>query len=158
MREKYNKEVGNIEQNCTYTSEAHHIIALHNKKMGILFQLVPPIVAAILAGMVGVGFTPIWWSWFSVVSAVIAAVGNILNPMKEYYDNLNTAKNFSILKHDARVLRETFSSKMSDEEYSIATQILHDRYNDLVRFAPPTDKKSFDEARRRIKEGVHEFD
>lgn len=158
MREKYDKETDNIEQNCTYTAEAHHIIALRSKKMSTRFQIIPAVVAAALGAAVGGGFIPSWWVWISVVSAVIAAVGNVLNPMKEYYDNLNAAKNFTALKHDARALRDVFSSRMNDEEYMTAVQILHDRYNDLLRFAPPTDKKSFEEARERVKKGIHKPD
>ncbi|MCR4311116.1 MAG: SLATT domain-containing protein [Candidatus Taylorbacteria bacterium] len=158
MREKYNRETDNIEQNCTYTAEAHHIITLRNKKMSTWFQLVPAVVAAALGAAVGGGFISAWWVWISVVSAVIAAVGNVLNPMKEYYDNLNAAKNFTALKHDARALRDVFSSRMNDEEYMTAVQILHDRYNDLLRFAPPTNKEAFEEARKRVKEGIHKPD
>lgn len=158
MREKYNEETGNIERNCTYTAEAHHIIALRNKRMSAGFQIIPAVVAAALGAAVGGGFIPPWWIWISVVSAVVAAVGNVLNPMKEYYDNLNAAKNFTALKHDARALRDVFSSRMNDEEYMTAVQILHDRYNDLLRFAPPTDKKSFEEARERVKKGIHKPD
>lgn len=158
MREKYDKEADNIEQNCTYTAEAHHIIALRNKKMSTWFQLIPAVAAAVFAVLVGGGIVPVWWVWLSVVSAVVAAVGNVLNPMKEYYDNLNAAKNFTSLKHDARALREVFDTKMSEEEYMVAVRTLHERYSDLLRFVPPTDKKSFEEARKRIKEGVHKSD
>ena len=158
MRIKYDKETVIIEQNCTYTAEAHHLIALRNKEMSTRFQLIPAVIAAVLGVAVGGGFVPIWCVWLSVVSAVVAAVGNVLNPMKEYYDNLNAAKNFTALKHDARALREVFASKMSEEEYTISVRTLHERYNDLLRFAPPTDKESFEEARKRIKEGVHKPD
>jgi len=158
MRQKYNKECKSIEENCTYTAETHHIIALRNKKLSTGFQIVPAGVAAVLGVLVGGGVIPFWFIWLSVVSAVISAVGNVLNPMKEYYDNLNSAKNFTTLKHDARALCEVFSSKMDDKAYTIAVQALHERYNDLVRFAPLTDEKSFEKAQKRIKSGVHKPD
>lgn len=158
MREKFDKEADNIEQNCTYTAEAHHIIALRNKRMSTRFQIAPAVVAAILGTLVGGGIVPGWFIWLSVVSAVIAAVGNVLNPMKEYYDNLNAAKNFTALKHEARGLREVFSFQMDDSVYAVAVRTLHERYKDLLRFAPPTDKKSFEEARKRVQEGVHKPD
>ena len=158
MREKQGDECNNIEQNCTYTAEAHHIIAIRNKKMSIWFQLVPAITAAVIGAIVGSGYVPMWLIWLSVSSAVIAAVGSVLNPMNEYHDNLNAAKNFTAIKHDARALREVFSLKMNEDEYMVAVRVLHDRYNDLLRFAPPTDKKSFEEARRRVNEGVHKPD
>lgn len=52
------------------------------------------------------------------VSAVIAAVGNVLNPLAQYSDHLAAAKGFTILKHDAGSLRETFSAAMTDDALS----------------------------------------
>ncbi|MFA6536584.1 MAG: SLATT domain-containing protein [Candidatus Paceibacterota bacterium] len=158
MKDKYIKECEAIKQNCTYTGEAHHIIADKQKRLAGYFQIIPAVVAAVLGVLVGSGSVPSWFIWLSVISAVVAAVGNVLNPLKDYYDNLNAAKNFVTLKQDARSLEETFSAAMSDAEFATATKSLHDRYNDLVRFAPPTDKKSFEEAQKRVKSGVHELD
>lgn len=158
MREKFDKEADNIEQNCTYTAEAHHIIALRSRRMSTWFQIVPAVIAAILGALVGGGIVPWWCIWLSVISAVISAVGNVLNPMKEYYDNLNAAKNFTALKHEARGLREVFSAQMDDNAYGVAIRTLHERYKDLLRSVPPTDKKSFEEARKRVKEGIHKPD
>ena len=151
-------EVNTIEQNCVYTAEAHHTIALRSKRLSGWFQIIPASIAAVLGVLVGGGVVPDWFVWLSVMSAVIAAVGNILNPMKDYYDNLNAAKNFTALKHDARALRDVFSSKMNDDEYMIAVQTLHSRYNDLLRFVPPTDEKSFERARKRVRDGIHKPD
>lgn len=158
MREQYIKECVTVEQNCTYTAEAHHIIAARQKCFSAWFQIVPAVVAAILGVLIGVGTVPPWWVWLSVISAVIAAVGNVLNPLKEYYDHLNAAKHFTVLKQDARSLKNTFSASMNDSEFAVAVKDLHDRYNDLVRFVPPTDKKSFEKAQKRVKSGVHELD
>lgn len=158
MRDKCTKECDAVQQNCTYTAEAHHIIAGKRQRLAIGFQIVPAVVAAVLGVLVGAGQVPFWFVWLSVVASVISAVGNVLNPLKEYYDHLNAAKNFVALKQDARSLRDTFCGSMSDAEYITAARALHDRYNDLVRFAPPTDKKSFEEARKNVQSGVHELD
>lgn len=158
MRDQCIKECNAVQENCTYTAETHHIIAKKQRWLSTGFQVVPAIAAAILGVLVGVGQIPFWWLWLSVMSAVVAAVGNVLNPLKEYYDHLNAAKNFVTIKHDARGLRDTFSASMNDSEFMTAAKVLHDRYNDLVRFAPPTDDKSFEKARKRVKGGLHNPD
>lgn len=158
MREQYSTECAAIEQNCTYTAETHHIIAAKQKRLSAWFQIVPAVISAVFGVLVGGGVIPFWFIWLGVVSAVVSAVGNVLNPLKEYYDHLNAAKNFTGLKQDARSLRETFSTSMNDAEFLTATKSLHDRYNDLIRFAPPTDNDSFEAARKRVKEGIHTLD
>jgi len=158
MREKYLNECKVIKENCEYTAEAHHIIAARNKRLSIGFQLVPAIIAA-LSGILVVGaVVPIWWGWLTVLSAVVTAVASVLNPLKTYYDHLNAAKNFTALKQEARGLKDTFSSTMEDKEFFSAVKNLHEKYNNLIKFVPPTDKKSFSEGRERIKRGVHKPD
>lgn len=158
MKEKCIKECDAIEQNSTYTAETHHIIAGKQKTLATRFQIIPAIAAAVLGALVGAGQVPTWCIWLSVISAVISAVGNVLNPLKEYYDHLNAAKNFAALKHDSRALKETFSCTMTDTEFTTAARLLHDRYNDLIRFAPPTDPDSFEKARKRVQSGIHKLD
>jgi len=158
MKEKYLNECKIIKENCEYTAETHHIIAARNEKMSVGFQLIPAIIAA-LSGILVVGMiVPIWWGWLSVFSAVIVAVASVLNPLRAYYDHLNAAKNFTALKQEARALKDTFSSDMVDEEFFRAVKNLHDKYNNLIKFVPPTDEKSFNKAKERIKKGVHEPD
>ena len=158
MKEKYLDECKIIKENCEYTAEAHHIIAVRNEKLSIKLQLVPAVVATLSGILVAGTVIPIFWGWLTVLSAVITAVASILNPLKTYYDHLNAAKNFTALKHEARSLRKTFSSNMKDEEFFVSVKNLHDKYNNLIKFVPPTDEKSFDKARKRIKIGIHESD
>jgi hypothetical protein len=166
MRDKYEAECSAIEQNCKYTAETHHIIAAKQKRLGNLFQIAPAVIAAVLGALAGTDLLAPWMpkavtpftQWLSVVSAAIAAVSNVLNPFAAYYDHLRAAKGFTILKQDARALRDTFSISMSDDTLAAATRFLHDRYADLVRSAPETDNKSFNEGRRRVKEGLHDLD
>lgn len=158
MRKQLIAECKHIQENCTYTAEAHHDLADRSRRLSIWLQIVPSVITAILASIVTLGWAPVILNGLTVIGAVISAVANVLNPLKDYFDHLNAAKNFTIIKHDARALRESFGIKMSDSAFASAVETLHGRYNDLVRFVPPTDKKSFEEARRRIREGVHKPD
>lgn len=158
MRKKYENECEAIEQNCTYTAETHHIIAAKRQRLGTRLQIVPAVIAAVLGVLAGTDILTPWTLWLSVIAAVISAVGNVLNPFAEYYTHLNAAKSFTILKQDARALRETFSGKMSDDMFGAATRSLHDRYDDLIRLAPATNNNSFEEARRRVQSGIHQLD
>jgi hypothetical protein len=162
MRDEYLLECERIQDNCTYTAETHHVIAKKNKKVQIYFQLIPAIITTVLVGvMTASNFNHDWMDWLalaSLISAVTTAVSAILDPQKEYYDHLNAAKNFVVLKQDARALRETFCFEMDDATLSKKVRYLHDRYNDLVRFVPPTDDGSMEKARKRIKAGIHKPD
>ncbi len=158
MRDQYIRECKKIEQNCIYTAEAHHTIALRSKSAASWYQAVPAAAAAVLAALVGITVLPPWVVWISVVSAAIAAVGSSLNPLKDYYDHLNAAKNFTVLKQDATSLHETFGIRMNEETFASVVESLHTRYNDLVRATPPTDKVAFEKARKRVQEGIHNQD
>lgn len=136
----------------------HHSLAGRSKHQSIWFQIVPSVITAILASVVTLGWAPVVLNGLTVIGSVISAVANVLNPLKDYFDHLNAAKNFTIIKHDARALCESFGTKMSNSAFASAVETLHNRYNDLVRFVPPTDSKSFEETRKRMKEGVHELD
>lgn len=158
MKEEYLKECEAVFQNCTYTAETHHIIARYNKKLLSFFQLVPAIIAA-LSGILVVGEVfPLWWIWVSVIASIITAVSNVLNPLTVYYENMNAAKNFTALKHDARYLRDTNYHIYNEDELCAAVRILHDKYNDLIKIVPPTDDKSFERARKKVRGGLHNLD
>ena len=158
MREAYIQECKRIQENCTYTAEAHHIIALRSRRLSLGFQAVPAAIAALLASLAASGVFGLWAGWVSAIAAVISAVGNVLDPLKSYYDHINAAKNFTALKHDARALHETFCLGLDDSELAFEVKKLHDRYNDLVKFVPQTDDKAFELARQKIQKGIHEPD
>ncbi len=158
MKETYTEECEVIYQNCVYTAETHHVIADKQRRRLTRFQTIPAVIAAVSGTYIGIKDAPEWVVWLGVISAVVAAVGSVLNPLKEYYDHLNAAKNFTTLKQDVRSLRDTFSKAMTDKELETATRHIHDRYNDIVRYSPPTDNKSFEEARERVQGKIHEPD
>ncbi|MCL4417349.1 MAG: SLATT domain-containing protein [Actinobacteria bacterium] len=162
MRRKLLQECKTIQDYCKYNAEAHHIIAAKNEKLSIWFQLIPAVIAA-LSGFQSTGLIiPQWtspvWGWLAATAAIVIAVSTVLNPLKAYFDHLNAAKSFVVLKHDARALCDTFSTDMNNETLKQAIKNLHERYNDLVKSAPPTTKEAFEEARKRINDGRHEPD
>lgn len=158
MREAYQTECNTIEDNCTYTAEAHHSIAARSQKQAFWFQVIPAVVAA-LSGLLVVGkVIPLWWGWLTAISAIVSAVGAVLDPNKTYYAHLNAAKDFTVIKNRARALGAVFSSDMSDQEFAREAKALHDQYNELVRYTPPTTQAAFEHARKRIKDGVHDPD
>lgn len=158
MKNKLIKEAENIYQDCLYSAETHHMLANRGKRMAILFQLVPAVIAALSAGLVVGKAVPIWWGWLTVVSAIVTAVANVLNPLKEHYDHLLAAKSFTALKHEARLLYRTLAVSMIEKDLAEEVKSLVERYNTLARVAPPTDQKTFEKARERIQSGVHEPD
>jgi hypothetical protein len=47
---------------------------------------------------------------------------------------------------------------MTDADFRLAVQYLHEKYNELVKVVPTTDPESFAEAQRVIQAGTHEPD
>jgi hypothetical protein len=158
MKDKYEAECAAIEQHCTYTAETHHIIATKQKRIANFLQIGPAVLAAVLITLAGVQVFEPWTTWLGAATAIISAVSSVLNPFANYQNHLNAAKGFTILKQDARALKSTFSAAMSDDAFGVEVKALHNRYTDLVRMSPETDKRSFEEARERIRKGIHELD
>jgi hypothetical protein len=158
MKEKYIEECKQIQQNCTYTAEAHHRIARWNKGLSYVFQIIPAVIAAITSALVAASIKPPSWLWATVVASIISAVATIVDPNKKYQEHLSTAKSFTTLKHDARFLHEAKAQTMTDEAFCVAVESLHDKYNELVKMAPPTGSISFAIARKVVGSGIHEPD
>lgn len=159
MRKKYLEECSTIEDHCRYNAETHHIIASDNKGYAFKFQVVPAIITAFLVTVPVVGQkVPQYWGALTLLSSVITAIGNIANPLKEYYDHLIAAKSFTAIKHEARALRDVFSINMSEQELNTTVKCLDNRYCDVARTVPPTNDSAFAKAEKRIKSGVHDTD
>jgi SMODS and SLOG-associating 2TM effector domain family 4 len=158
MKDKYIDECKQIQQNCTYTAEAHFQIALWHRRLAYIFQIVPAAIAAVTSTLVAANVTSASWLWITVISSVISAVATVLDPNKQYQDHLNAANNFTVLKHDARFLHEAKSQNMSDDAFAVAAEHLHEKYNELVKMTPPTDGNFFEKARKVIGAGIHEPD
>ena len=158
MKEQYINECKQIQQNCLYTAEAHHQIAVFNRGLAYIFQVVPAIVAAISGSLVASGSQPTSKLWITVVASVITAITSVLDPNKKYQEHLNAARGFTALKHDARFLHEAQSHKLSDEAFTVCVEHLHEKYNDLLKATPATNKWAMRCAQKVVKADTHEPD
>ena len=91
---------------------------------------------------------PRWVGIVGLITAVVTAIGTVLNPQQSYYEHVSAAKAFTGLKHDARAIRE-FGERSNNEDLTASVNRLHDRYNDLIRIAPITEDWAFERARKR---------
>lgn len=155
-RQKLLHEVFIIQDNCLFTAEAHHQVALSCKKKSIWFKIAPAVLAAIMGILAANGILTEMLVVLAAIGASISAVANVLNPDRDYQAHLSAARSFTVLKHDARFLRESFADCLTDEQFCESVKNLHVRYNDLVHMMPETNERAFEKARKRIHTGVHD--
>lgn len=148
------QECKRIEGDCTYTAEAHHIIAHNTGKVSFWLKLIPAVAAAI-SGILILNGAPSWVAWVSIISGVAFALQSVLDPDKKYHDHSQAAKNYTALKHDSRALCETFSKEMEHSYFVQSVKLLRERYNNLVKFTPPTTEEAFEQGRKRVQSGIH---
>jgi lysylphosphatidylglycerol synthetase-like protein (DUF2156 family) len=158
MREHYLDECGIIHQNCTYTAEAHHIMALSAKRKAFWLAVIPAVIAAATSALVAAKIAGEWLLTFTVISATVSAIAGVLNPNKAYQDHLVAARDFTAIKHDARFLRDSRATMMTDDVLAVSVEHLHQKYNELLKSAPPTEQKGFESARKIVQTGIHDPD
>lgn len=148
--ENLKNECRTIEDNARHTAEAHHILAARSKTQSFWFEVVPAVIAS-LSGLLIVGeVIPVWWGWVTVVSAVVTATSSIVSPHKSYYENLNSAKSFTVVKHKARSLHESFVSLYTEQELFKEVKLLSDYYNQLILLTPPTQDWAYNKAVKKL--------
>jgi len=157
MNVTQSNECSRIEESATYSAEVHHILAKRQQFWFKALQLIPAIATALIGTLTVGQVVPPWVGIAGLVTAVVTAIGTVLNPQQSYYEHLGAAKAFTVLKHDARSAKET-GDLAASENLSITMSCIHDRYNDLVRIAPATEDWAFEKARKRIHAGVHQPD
>jgi hypothetical protein len=150
-------ECARIEENATYSAETHHILAKRQQLWFKIFQLIPAIATAVIGTLTVGQVVPRWVGIVGLITAVVTAIGTVLNPQQSYYEHVSAAKAFTVMKHDARATRE-LGERSANQDLAVSVQGLHDRYNDLVRIAPVTEDWAFEKARKRIQAGLHSPD
>ena len=148
------KECMRVEEDCMYTAETHHVIASSSEKIGFWVKAIPAAVAAGSGIAILKGF-PIWVAWLSIISGIAFALTFLLDPDRRKNDHTKAAKDYTVLKHEARSLYQTFSHEMNQSEFYMSVRLLRERYNNLVSQTPKTTDKAFEKAREKIKAGRH---
>lgn len=158
MRKDLLKECSHLEEYSTYNAETHHQVEAPLRKIGRALNIAPAVVTAILGGLTATGCLPLYGAWLTALSAVFTALATGLDPLARADAHLRAAKEWSVLKHDARRLRDTFSSGLTDEALAPSVKALTDRYNELVLRSPPTTDAAFQKARAKIQADLHKPD
>ena len=150
-------ECKRIEEDSTYTAEVHYLLAASLSKKSFWFKFIPVIITGLSALALLLG-SPNWVSWITLISSIIAITNIILEPEGKAGEHEFAAKSFTVLKHDARSLYESFKDFMDEKDFYYEVKRIREKYNWLVQTTPPTDEKSFEKARERIKKGIHKPD
>jgi len=147
-------ECRRIEEDSTYTAEAHYLFAASLSKKFFWFKFIPVIITGVSALALLLG-SPNWVSWITLISSIIAITNIILEPESKAREHEFAAKSFTVLKHDARSLYESFKDFIDEKNFYYEVKRMREKYNWLVQTTPPTDEKSFEKARENIKKGIH---
>lgn len=150
-------ECKTIEENCLYTAAAHFIIENKMAAKARFYKYAPAIVAAIGGGAVLLGYDKAW-GWVSIIGGLSTAMATALDVDKKTSEHKEAAKEFTILRHKARVAYQTFANEMKHEEFVQLTRDLCDRYADLVRRSPCTTEEAFEQGRKKVKAGDYKPD
>lgn len=150
-------ECKQIQEDSLYTAETHYIIANKLKTKAFWLKFLPGLIAVVAAFSSLVG-APNWVSYITLVAALITVLNITLKPEEESDRHVSAAKYFTVLKHDARALHETFSHHMSKECFYHEVRNLRQQYNQLITLTSPTNEKAFEKARENIKTGKHQAD
>ncbi len=157
-REGLITECKQIQEDSTYTAEIHHIIAHKLSSKAFWCKLIPATITILSVLALIIGF-PHWLAWITLLSAAVTMLNVFMESERTAREHVFAAKNFTVLKHEARSLHETYKDFIDENKFYQSVKRLREKYNMLVQFTPPTDDdKAWEKARQRIKMGVHEAD
>lgn len=151
-------ECKQIEEDSLYNAEVHYIIGHKLKWRAFWFKLIPATLTVMSAFFILIG-APNWITWITLLGSIITISSILLEPEKESKSHFSAAQNFTVLKHEARALYETFKDFIEEKDFYHEARRLREKYNFLAELTPPTDdEKAWDEARKNIKSGHHKAD
>ena len=153
------QECQQLQEDSTYTAEVHYGISSKLLCRAFFIKLVPAIVTVSGIILTLSNIFPNISSWIALITGSVTLFAIITEPEKRGKDHLAAAKNYTVLKHDARALHESYKGFMSAKDFFYEVKRLRDRYGSFVQNTPATDdEKAWEKARAKIKSGVHEAD
>jgi len=153
-------ECKQIKDDSEQNAETHHIIGHKESAKAFFLKIIPASITVLSAAMLLIEFKnwvdKDWLPWVTLVSGLVTVfnvlIGCEANAQKHFF----AAKKYTVLKHKARSLHESFKDFMDEREFYHQVQLLREEYNTLVQFTPPTDdEKAYEKASQRIRKGVH---
>jgi len=118
--------------------------------MAFIMEVIPALIAALSGFLVVGSIVPPLWGWLTVISAVVTATSSIISPHRSYYENLNAAKSFTVVKNRAKSLALSFANFHTEEELLKEVRSLSDYYNQLVLLTPPTQEWAYKKAEKKL--------
>ena len=147
-------ECKTIQEHCTYNADTHFIIASGLANEARLYKYVPIAGSVIAGALLAMGLQG-WLGWVALASGVATAWATAKDVDRRAREHSEAGKKFTVLKHEARALHETFAPEMTREEFYRETRRLTERYNQINAASPQTTDKAFNKARAKIHSGIH---
>ena len=151
-------ECKQIEEDSMYTAEVHYIIGAKLSRKAFWFKFLP-LSIAVGAAFALIWGAPDWVSWIALLGGLITMASVIKDFDKKANSHFSAATDFTVLKHDARCLYESFRDFLEEKDFFHEVKRLGERYNLLAKHTPATDdEKAWNKARENIKSGRHKAD
>lgn len=148
-------ECGTVARNSLFNAQANYLLAESKEKLGWWLLVAPSVTAGTLGLLVAVGL-PTWLGAIAAAASAVAAVSATLGIDKQPTAHKIAASQWTALRHEARSLQEVFCHELPHEQFRAEVRRIDDRYNSLCQALPPTDRKSFEAARKLIEAGTYE--
>jgi hypothetical protein len=151
------KECQTVAENSLYNAQAHFCLADRSETKARWMLIAPSAIAGICGILTAVGL-PTWLGAFSAIGGFFAVVATALGVDRAPTVHRLAANQWTSLRHDARSLSETYFKELPHEQFVAEVRRIDDRYNTLCQSLEPTDRKSFEAARDRIRAGIFDPD
>lgn len=147
-------ECKTIEENCLYTSIAHYGLEQTHKRWEQVLKYALAALSAASGGLLVMGL-PSALGWLAIGSGLVSALVTVFDVDKKAREHGDSAREFTVLRHDARTTYQTFAPELAREDVMRRVERLVDRYNELISRSPSTTERAFQEARRKIQSEVY---